>query len=113
MAKSKLVPSNVISNGSSYKQFGMMKRTIVKKNEDNVKEKEKEKEKVKEKEKEKEFINYNYRFIDLMNFAPGGCSLDRFCKMWKVSTRKGIFPYEWFDDVSKVNIIFYWLLKQS
>lgn len=80
MAKRNLLPTGVISNGSSYKRIQMIQRD----------------------EETDSFKRFNYHFIDLMNFAPAGCSLDRFCKMWGVSTSKGIFPYEWFDNISKM-----------
>ena len=42
------------------------------------------------------------QFLDILNFLGGGTSLDKFLKAYGASEEKGFFPYEWFDDVAKL-----------
>ena len=42
------------------------------------------------------------QFLDILNFLGGATSLDKFLKAYGASEEKGFFPYEWFDDVVKL-----------
>ena len=41
--------------------------------------------------------------LDIMNFLGGATSLDSFLKAYKTEETKGLFPYEWFDNLKKLN----------
>ena len=43
-----------------------------------------------------------FRFLDLMNYVSPGVSLDMFLKSYDTAKEKGYFPYEWFDDINKL-----------
>ena len=43
-----------------------------------------------------------YRFLDVMHYLAPGTSYDKFLRAYGTSETKGIFPYEWFDDYSKL-----------
>ena len=46
----------------------------------------------------------SYVFHDARNFVPPNINLDAFGKMWGVKDiDKEMFPYEWFDNVEKLN----------
>ena len=47
--------------------------------------------------KTKDFI-----FLDQMNYCAAATSLESFIKAYDVGEQKGHFPYEWFDDYSKL-----------
>ena len=42
------------------------------------------------------------KFLDITNFLAGGTSLDSLYKSYNVKTLKGIFPYEWFNSLDKI-----------
>ena len=44
-----------------------------------------------------------FKFLDITNYLAGGCSYSKFLKAYNVEESKSYFPYEWFDDVSKLN----------
>jgi hypothetical protein len=44
-----------------------------------------------------------FRFLDILNFESGGCNLEKFLKAYTPDMDiKGKFPYEWFDDIKKL-----------
>ena len=43
------------------------------------------------------------KFLDISNYLAAGCSYSKFLKAYDVSESKSYFPYEWFDDVSKLD----------
>ena len=43
------------------------------------------------------------QFLDIRNFLGGGTSLDKFLKAYGASEEKGFFPYEWLNDVAKLD----------
>ncbi|KAJ8300475.1 hypothetical protein KUTeg_021994 [Tegillarca granosa] len=45
----------------------------------------------------------NLKFMDIMQFLAPGTSYSKFLKAYGVEEQKGFFPYEWFDDISKLN----------
>ena len=45
----------------------------------------------------------NFKFIDANNFVAPGTSYDKFLKSYHCSQQKSYFPYEWFDDESKLD----------
>ena len=52
------------------------------------------------------FISLKYdgiQFLDIMNFLGGSTSLDSFLKAFGASETKAFFPYEWFNDPSKLD----------
>ncbi len=46
----------------------------------------------------------NLHFLDILSFLGGATSLDSFLKAYKTKETNGFFPYEWFDDVSKLDV---------
>ena len=51
------------------------------------------------------YISFSFmeiQFLDILNFLGGGTSLDKFLKAYGASEETGFFPYEWFDDVAKL-----------
>ncbi len=44
-----------------------------------------------------------FKFLDIKDFLAPGTSYDKFLKAYKVEETKGYFPYEWFDDASKLD----------
>ncbi|WAR06800.1 hypothetical protein MAR_016758 [Mya arenaria] len=60
------------------------------------------------------------KFLDITQFLAPGSSYVGFLKAYHVTNGKGFFPYEWFDDVTKLNATdlppyqsFYSSIKQS
>lgn len=43
------------------------------------------------------------KFMDIMQFLAQGTSYSKFLKAYGVEEQKGYFPYEWFNDVSKLD----------
>ncbi len=43
------------------------------------------------------------KFLDMSQFLAAGSSYAGFLKAYHVEETKGYFPYEWFDDVTKLN----------
>ena len=43
------------------------------------------------------------KYLDVVNYLAAGTSLNNFYKAFKVKTPKGCFPYEWFDNLEKMN----------
>ena len=61
-----------------------------------------------------------FKFLDISNYLAGGVSYSAFLKAYKIEEAKSYFPYEWFDDVSKLDYpclpsydAFYSELKQN
>lgn len=46
--------------------------------------------------------NEQLKFLDMSQFLAAGSSYAGFLKAYKVEEKKGFFPYEWFDDASKL-----------
>ena len=44
----------------------------------------------------------SFRFLDISNFLAPGCSYSKFLKAFEIEESKFYFPYEWFDDKSKL-----------
>ena len=44
-----------------------------------------------------------YVFLDARMYVPPNVSLDKFGKMFKAKVEKGLFPYDWFDCLEKMN----------
>jgi len=44
----------------------------------------------------------NFKFLDITQYLAPGCSYSKFLKAFQVEEQKGYFPYEWLDDVSKL-----------
>ena len=44
-----------------------------------------------------------FKFLDISNYLAGGVSYSAFLKAYKIEEAKSYFPYEWFDDVSKLD----------
>ena len=49
-------------------------------------------------------VTSKFRFLDISNYLAAGCSYSKFLKAYDVSSTKSYFPYEWFDDVSKLKV---------
>jgi hypothetical protein len=45
----------------------------------------------------------SYTFLDVRNYLPPNINLERFGKMFKLDVAKEIFPYEWFNNIEKLN----------
>lgn len=65
-------------------------------------------------------VTEQLKFLDISQFLAAGCSYSSFLKAYQVKEQKGCFPYEWFDDYSKleapslpVHADFYSSLKAS
>ena len=43
-----------------------------------------------------------FRFLDISNFLAAGCSYSKFLQAYDIPESKSFFPYEWFDDVTKL-----------
>ena len=43
------------------------------------------------------------KFVDISNYLAPGYSYDQFLKAYECTAQKGFFPYEWFDDVAKLD----------
>ena len=46
--------------------------------------------------------NNNFRFLDMAQYLAPNSKYSDFLKAFKVEEEKGFFPYEWFDDYSKL-----------
>ena len=44
-----------------------------------------------------------FKFLDISNYLAGGVSYSAFFKAYKIEEAKSYFPYEWFDDFSKLD----------
>ena len=44
-----------------------------------------------------------FKFLDIVNYLAAGCSYSKFLKAYDVEESKSYFPYEWFDDVGKLD----------
>ena len=44
-----------------------------------------------------------FKFLDISNYLAGGVSYSTFLKAYKIEESKSYFPYEWFDDVDKLD----------
>ena len=56
--------------------------------------------------KANQFVSFKFgdvQLLDIMNFPGGATSLDPFLKAYKTEETKGFFPYEWFDNLEKLN----------
>ena len=52
------------------------------------------------------YIGMNFlgiQFLDILNFLGGATTLDNFLKAYGASEEKGLFAYEWFDSIEKLN----------
>ena len=47
-------------------------------------------------------VTEQLKFLDISQFLAAGCSYSSFLKAYQVKEQKGCFPYEWFDDYSKL-----------
>ena len=45
----------------------------------------------------------SFKCLDISNYLAGGVSYLDFLKAFKIEESKSYFPYEWFDDVSKLD----------
>ena len=43
------------------------------------------------------------RFLDISNYLAAGCSYDKYVKAYNCTQQKGFFPYEWMDDLEKLD----------
>lgn len=43
-----------------------------------------------------------FRFLDVTQFLSPGCSYARYLETYDCEMRKGLFPYEWLDDIKKL-----------
>ena len=64
--------------------------------------------------------NEHFKILDITQYMAAGTNYDSFLKAYDVPVSKGFFPYEWFDDVSKLECqslphheSFYSSLKQT
>ena len=46
------------------------------------------------------------KFLDMSQFLAAGSSYTSFLKAYHVAEQKGYFPYEWFDDIAKLEYEF-------
>ena len=60
------------------------------------------------------------KFLDISNYLAVGCSYEKFLKAYGCNIPKGVFPYEWFDSLEKLDCIslpemedFYSTMKMS
>lgn len=44
-----------------------------------------------------------FRFLDMNQFIAPGTSYAKFLKAYGVKEGKGFFPYEWFDNIEKLD----------
>jgi hypothetical protein len=47
--------------------------------------------------------NDTFKMLDVTSYMSPGVSYDKFLKAFEVAENKGYFPYEWLDDVDKLN----------
>ena len=47
-------------------------------------------------------ISSKLKYLDLLNYLAAGTSLKKFYAAYKVSSPKGLFPYQWFDSLDKL-----------
>ena len=55
--------------------------------------------------KANQFISFKFGHIqplDIMNFLGGATSLDSYLKAYRTSETEGLFPYDWFDHLDKM-----------
>ena len=64
--------------------------------------------------------NSKFKFIDILQFLAPGCNYEKFLKAYNTEETKGFFPYDFFDDIKKLDLTqlpahkdFYSHLKQS
>ena len=43
------------------------------------------------------------KFLDISNYLAAGCSYEKFLKAYGCDIPKGVFPYEWFDSLEKLD----------
>ena len=43
------------------------------------------------------------KFLDISNYLAAGCSYEKFLIAYGCDIPKGIFPYEWFDSIEKLD----------
>jgi hypothetical protein len=43
------------------------------------------------------------KFLDITNYLAPGCSYAEFLSAYECTAQKGFFPYEWFDDIVKLD----------
>ena len=48
-------------------------------------------------------VTSKFKFLDILNYLAAGCNYSKFLKAYDVQASKSYFPYEWFDDVDKLN----------
>ena len=48
-------------------------------------------------------ITKKLKYLDICNYLAAGTSLVAFYKAYKVETPKGYFPYEWFNNLNKLD----------
>ena len=46
---------------------------------------------------------FRFKFLDISNYLAAGCSYSQFLKAHDVLESKSYLPYEWFDDVAKLD----------
>ena len=51
------------------------------------------------------FSNESLQFLDITNFLAPGTSYAAFLKAYGIREKKGFLPYEWFDDLKKLNCL--------
>ena len=44
-----------------------------------------------------------FKFLDMVNYLSPGCSYEKFLRAFKCEVTKGFLPYEWIDDLSKLD----------
>lgn len=45
----------------------------------------------------------NLQFLDICNYLAAGTSYDKWIKAFKIPQTKGMWPYEWFDSMDRLN----------
>ena len=45
--------------------------------------------------------NEKFKFIDILQFLTPTCSYSKFLQAYNVKESKGVFPYDYFDDIEK------------
>ena len=56
--------------------------------------------------KSNKFVSFKFgdvQLLDIMNILGGATSFDSFLKDYKTEETKGFFPYEWFDNLGRLN----------
>ena len=46
---------------------------------------------------------HRFKFLDIGNYLAGGVSYSAFLRAYKINADKSYFPYEWFDQVTKLD----------